>query len=124
MSDEIPQSNWANWALIRAVKSGGEVAAAAAPIVVERFVATLDEDRRVERYVAVCTGGYWGRGSTLEDAVRNSKARRTERVYASLVLNDPEPMVDGYGTVCAASGAHIVGLGKIGTVGSILNANK
>ena len=119
--DETPASNWANRALERALHGSNEERLAAQPIAAQRLLATVSGP---VSYLAICTGGYWGRGATLEEAVKNSKAGRAEKVFGYVILNDAKPTVDGFGTACSSSASHQVSLGKIGTVGSVLNANK
>lgn len=137
-----PESNWANWALLQAWftrKSQGvpvpdSERPALAELIVNRFAqlvggefAESDPVKRGPRcFIIIATGGYWGKGKTLEEAAKNSKASRSEKAFVYLVLNAAESSVwvDGYGTAQSdAPGAMFVEIGKT-TVGGILSANK
>ncbi len=125
---EIPQANWNNWALIQALSEAKtpEEIALVRGLIAQRFKETLNdmEDRGPRSFLIIATGGYWGRGKDLNEAAKASKAGRTEKAFAYLVLNDDKPSVDDYGRAHASSVATLISLGAIGTIGAILNANK
>lgn len=120
---EIPQANWNNHALIRAL-GNPETQATALPLIAARFTATLKAD---PVFVIATDDGHWGRGITLRIAAEHAVdagARRTAKAHAWVVVNDPEPVVNDFGTLVASSQALLLSVGVVGTVGGILNATK
>lgn len=126
--------NWANWALIAAwferqcqgIPFPEDKRSELATIIAERFKQTVGEREHGPRsYVVLTNAGLWGVGKTLVEAVKNAKSySKTHVVTALLVLNDDKPSVNGWGIVESSSQSTQIMLGIIGTVGSILNANK
>lgn len=131
---DTPVASWANWALIAAWferQCQGEPfpddkRPELAEVMAKRFKDTLGEREHGPRsYVILTNAGLWGVGKTLVEAVKNSKSySKTHLVTALLVLNDDKPTVDSWGTVHSSSLSSQFNLGIVGTVGSILNANK
>lgn len=77
--------------------------------------------------VLIGTGGHWSRGANMVEAAKGmlkAGAGRTERVQAVLVLNDDTPEVNQVGEVVSNSASAQLTLGLVGTVASILNAEK
>lgn len=142
-SDDIPDATWNNGALFQAWKDCDEAhrttlpmvitKAALAEVVVNRFMETVGAFtggvpvNSPHSYLVATSGGHWGRGALLylaANAASEAGARNSETALAWLVLNDSEPYVDSNGTANASSAATMINLGKVGTIGSILRANK
>jgi hypothetical protein len=126
---KTPSANWANWALINAslVASDATTKAAVADLITKRFVETVSENNHGPRTFVVLTDwGTWGRGATLAEAAAKAVkagAPRKAKAVATLVLNDAEPTVTSHGELLASSGATLLYLGVVGTLGGILTAN-
>lgn len=126
--------DWANWALITAwfdkqcqgVPFPEDKRPELAQIIAERLKQQVGEREHGPRtFVVLTNAGLWGMGKTLVEAVTNAKSySKTHRVTAVLVLNDDKPWVDDWGHVRSSSKSAQINLGIVGTVGSILNANK
>ncbi len=134
----VPSSDWANWALLQAYYTGLSQGVEVADkhilpeLIINRFAQIAGEHQcgnspipGPRSYVILTDGGLWGRGKTIAEAVKAAKSyTRTALVRATLVINDDKPTVDEWGRVSSSSLSMQVYLGAIGTVGSILNANK
>lgn len=140
---EIP--NWANWALLQAYRlrtsQGTPVPETLRPVIaetiVDRFGQITGEDswkdggdakpvKTPRAFIVIATGGMWGKGNTLEEAAKNSKAGRSEKAFITVVLNATmeNVWVDSWGTANSdAPGSVFVNVGKT-TIGGILSANK
>lgn len=135
---ELPK--WANWALLQAwftKQSQGNPfpdskRSELGELIVNRFAETIEETYPVgakpspRTFLVIATGGYWGKGKTLAEATKNSKAGFREKALIYLVLNASEESVwvDGYGKAHSdAPGAVFMEIGK-STVGGINQANK
>ena len=136
-----PNAGWANWALLQAwftrQSQGTPIPdserPALAELMVERFAALAAErgsgqhDKAGPRcFVIIATGGYWGKGKTMEEAAKNSKAGAKEKAFVYMVLNADidKVWIDGYGAAhCDSPGSLFLEVGKT-TIGGILNANK
>jgi len=128
---ETPTAEWANWALINAYEEVGiDVTAKAevADLIKTRFVESLCEtDHGPRTFVVLTDWGTWGRGETLAEAAAKAVkagAPRKAKAVVTLVLNDHQPSVNQHGGTFASSKATLLHLGVVGTLGSILTANK
>lgn len=130
-SETVVNANWANWALIAALDDKTQCRAEVVEIILARFQQTLGDynnpNKGPVRYMVATNDGHWGRGSDLASACDTAKkagAGRTAKVMGWLVLNDEKPYVDQMGTANASSTATLLNLGMVGTIGSVLNAQK
>lgn len=141
----MPDDSWANWALLQAYRlgksQGTPVPESARPklteLIVDRFGQLTGEDswkdggdakpvKSPRAYLVIATGGYWGKGKTIEEAAKNSKAGAKEKAFVTVVLNaNPENVwVDSWGAGQSdAPGSMFVNVGKT-TIGGILSANR
>ena len=128
---ETPTAEWANWALINAYEEVGIDAATKASVsdlIKTRFNETVSATNHGPRtYVVMTDWGTWGRGTTLaESAAKALKAGapRKAKAIVTLVLNDADPGIGSDGSLWSSSKSTTVYLGVVGTLGSILTANK
>ena len=131
MKIEKVTAEYANWALIKAYEDAGIDAttkAEVADLIKNRFVESVCEKDHGPRGFLVLTDWHtWGRGETLAEAAGSALkagAPRKAKAVVTLVLNDAKPSVNQHGGTCASSGATLLYLGVVGTLGSILTANK
>jgi len=132
MNKETPTSKWATWALLQAAfqpdalvkDSIGELCAHRLQKLVGEYPSdTVQPGKR--SFVAMTNTGYWARGNTPEAACKGllkQGARKTDKVNLALVLNDDTPEVNQMGAIISESDSAQLNIGRIGTVGSIINA--
>lgn len=132
LDETTPNARWANWALLDAVSKlenfKTDEAQSLLSLIVGRFRATLSEHEGMgpRSFVVATDDGHWGAGQTLPMAARKALAaggRRPSKAMAWLILNDATPEVNQMGGVISDSVSSQFGLGVVGTLGSILNAN-
>lgn len=133
MTTEIENlSTWNTPALIREARDTGSEhyrrALTACVSRLQELVGMNEEHGPISGRCFVVVGpGYWGRGKTLTDAAlacRTTGAWRSDRACAYLILNDATPEMNGGGMLITDAKASAFYLGAIGTLGSILTANK
>ena len=131
MKIEKVTAEYANWALIKAYEDAGIDAttkAEVADLIKNRFTETVSHTSHGPRTFVVMTDwGTWGRGETLAEAAAKALkagAPRKAKAIATLVLNDAEPGICSDGSLSYASKGTSIYLGVVGTLGSVLLANK
>lgn len=133
-NDDNDLSKWATWALLNeAFNSDSDRFNESQRQCVRRLqqLAGSNPDFPVKpgprMFVIITSGGHWGRGQTLGEAAKTTRkagAARSEIAVGILVLNDATPEINGGGGLITESIAETYQLGRLGTLGSILNANK
>lgn len=99
--------------------------AALSDAIADRLKRYVDGEHRGFLIATSC--GHWGNGDSLLSAAQNALkvgAKRTALATAAIVLGDSKPGINEYGYTITESVAHTISLGRIGTVGSIINSNK
>lgn len=132
MPDEPLKPEHATWAILAEVfKPDGD--ANAVLYAAHRLQKLVGEDPDApvkpgpRSFVLVTNGGHWGRGNTLQSAATNASnagASKAELCVGVLVLNDNTPAVNQAGSVISNSDSAQLNIGAVGTIGSILRANK
>jgi hypothetical protein len=127
--NETPNPKWATWGLVREARKLANLP----PIIgwcLDRLEALNVGDGHKPApcaFIITTNSGHWGRGKTIAEAAKTAlKAggRRTDRATVTLVINDETPEVNKSGYLITDSMAAHKQLGCVGTLGSILNANK
>jgi hypothetical protein len=132
---ELPQADWANWALIKAalgpLNPRTDYAKALCANRLQQLVGDNCESYDVKpgprSFIILSGDGHWGRGNTVGEAAKKalqSGARRPSTATGVLVLNDGTAEVNECGSVISDSQSAQFNLGVIGTIGSVINANK
>lgn len=129
LENEKPNAKWANWALLNEWDKNtlsAEERAEVGAFIAERLRETQEAatGRGKASFVITTSDGYWSRGEHLPDAARKCGGSKTARAMAWVVLNDATAEVSPSGTLIGDSGAMIICLGVIGTVGSVARADR
>lgn len=129
--NEIPNAKWATWGLVKAIRKEMPDMSPLLKWIVDRLetydIGCGGENVSHKVSYIITANGYWGRGKTVAEAAeacRKSGAPRTFKACLTIVINDETPEVNEAGYLITESDATSRCVGLIGTIGSILNANK
>lgn len=124
--EETPSALWATWALVKEARKVDQL-----PLIkwiidrLEAYDVGANAPGPVS-YLITTNGGHWARGKTLVEAAKTilKYANRTEKANVTIVINDATPEINSAGYTITESVATHRNIGVVGTIGSILNANK
>lgn len=124
--NEIPQPDWATWALLKEANKP-DPQTKALFLCRDRLEAITDdpwrETKRKQAFIVATNTQYWGRGKTLEEAAvecRKAGAGRFDEAVVTVVLNDDEPYVNGMGAVCYKAVGESIVIGSVGPLKGML----
>jgi hypothetical protein len=132
-ADDTPAVDWNNWALLRDALTvhpmpKGSIGQLCA-MRLQQLVGDQPQggiSRGGRTFIISTNDGHWGRGKYLHEAAQaalKAGARRPSLAFLSIVLNDGTAEINEAGNIVADSISATIAVGRVGTVGGILNAH-
>jgi len=134
--NETPNPSWNTWSLIQEARKQLASNKGNSTFISELFHWIVDRLEKFDiswakhgpiTFVITTDDGHWGQGDSIDYAAQAAYANgasKIARAMLTIVINDATPWVNDYGVVNSSSQSALKNIGIVGTVGSIINANK